>query len=140
VLTINAPAAQGESGNLKSAGAVQTADLSIQSDMELGHIIAVSLDGKPLASSGRILLQVMSEERPTGFRTVDAGNGSRRITDIGHDPWRVRELSGVVSLKRADASGLKVTELDFNGYPVKEVGSAKEIKLSADVMYYLIGR
>jgi len=140
VLTINAPAAQGESGNLKSAGAVQTTDLSIQSDMELGHIIAVSLDGKPLAKSGRILLQVMSEERPTGFRTADAGNGTRRVTDIGRDPWRVKELSGVVSLKRADASGLKVTELDFNGYPVKEVGSAKEIKLSGDVVYYLIGR
>ena len=82
----------------------------------------------------------MSEERPTGFRTADGGNGTRRITDIGHDPWRVKELSGVVTFKRADASALKVTELDFNGYSVKEIGSAKEIKLSEDVMYYLIGR
>jgi len=140
VLKIDAPAAQGLSGNLKAAGIVETANLSISSDLELGHIIAVALDGKPLATSGRILLQVMSEERPTGYRTEDAGNGKHRITDIGRDPWLVKELSGTVKLKRADAASLKVTALDFNGYPLKEVGTAAEIRLGAQTVYYLITR
>jgi hypothetical protein len=138
ILTINAPAAQGASGNLKAAGPVQTADLSIQSDMDLGHIITVALDGKPLASSKKILLQVMSEERPTGFRTTDIGNDTHRITDLGHDPWRVEELSGTVAFKRADAATLKVTALDFNGYPMHAVGTASEIKLAPNVIYYLV--
>jgi hypothetical protein len=138
VLTINAPAAQGVSGNLKAAGAVETADLTIRSDLELGHIIAVALDGKPLATSGRILLQVMSEERPTGYRTEDAGNGKRRITDIGSDPWLVKDLDGTIRLKRSDAGSLKVTPLDFNGYPLKAMGTATEIKLGAETVYYLI--
>src|SRR5207248_7044665 len=41
LLTINAPAAQGISGNLRDAGPAQLKDLAISSEMELGHIIAV---------------------------------------------------------------------------------------------------
>jgi hypothetical protein len=140
VLTINAPAAQGVSGNLKEAGPTQLADLSVSSEMELGHIIAASLDGKPLATSGKILLQVMSEEKTNHFRTEDAGNGMHRITSIGQDPWQVKELSGTVKFTRPDAAKLKVTALDFNGYPTKQVGTDGEIKLEPQTMYYLITR
>ena len=52
-------------------------EISISSDLELGHVIAVSLDGKPLAKSSRILLQVMSEEQPTGYRTQSAADGMK---------------------------------------------------------------
>jgi hypothetical protein len=50
------------SGALKLAGVVDLKDLSVSSDLELGHIIAVALDDQPLAKASRILLQVMSEE------------------------------------------------------------------------------
>ena len=140
LLVIDAPSAQGLSGNLKAAGAVETASLSIRSDLDLGHIIAVALDGKPLSSSANILLQVMSEERTTNFRTEDAGNGQHRITDIGRDPWLIKELTGVVKFNRPDAADLKVTQLDFNGYPVNSVGNATQIKLNGRTVYYLITR
>ncbi|MDB5173192.1 MAG: hypothetical protein JWN51_1965 [Phycisphaerales bacterium] len=140
VLTINAPAAQGVSGNLKEAGVTELKDLTVSSDLELGHVIAASLDGQPLATSGRILLQVMSEEKTSRFQTEDAGNGMHRITSIGQDPWQVKELGGVVKLKRADAAKLKVTALDFNGYPTKQVSAADEIKLAPQTVYYLITR
>jgi hypothetical protein len=139
-LTINAPAAQGASGNLKAAGAIETDLLSIASDLELGHIVAVAMDGKPLATSGRILLQVMSEDRPTGYRAEDAGKGLRRITSIGRDPWLFKELTGTVRLKRRDAGSLKVTQLDGNGYPLKTIGTAAEIRLDEKTVYYLIER
>ncbi len=103
VLTINAPAAQGISGALREAGTAELKDLTISSKLELGHIVAVSLDGKPLATSRRILLQAMSEEKPTDFRTEPAPGGDKRITSIGHDPWLVKELDGVVKFKRPDA-------------------------------------
>src|SRR5436190_10591998 len=67
LLTMNAPLAQGASGNLKAGGEIALADLSIQSDLDNAHIILVSLDGEPLAKSRRALLQVMSEEETTGF-------------------------------------------------------------------------
>ncbi len=137
ILVINAPAAQGVSGALKDAGPVDLKTVAIMSDMPLGHIVAVSLDGKPLASSQKILLQVMSEEKATGFATEPAGQ-QLRIKSIGHDPWLVRELSGTVRFKRPDAGGLKVTALDANGYRVRDAGTAAEIKLDPATIYYVL--
>lgn len=140
ILTINAPAAEGISGNLKEAGPVSLKDLSVHSDLELGHIIAVSLDGKPLATSGKILLQVMSEEHPYGWQTEPAGEGTQKITSIGRDPWMARNLQGTVRFTRPDAAQLKVTELDLNGYATKQIGTAASIELLPDGVYYLVSR
>jgi hypothetical protein len=138
VLTIDAPAAQGISGALRQAGTADLKELTISSRLELGHIVAVSLDGKPLATSRRILLQAMSEEKPTDFRTEPAPGGDKKITSIGHDPWLVKELDGVVKFKRPDASKLEVTALDFNGDAGKSIGTASEIRLTPSAIYYLI--
>jgi hypothetical protein len=140
VLTIDAACAQGVSGLLQAAGPVETKDLSLYCAMELGHIVVVSLDGQPLRTSRRILLQVMSEEKATGFQTEPAGEGVKRILSIGTDPWLVKELHGTVSLKRSDADQLKVTSLDFNGYPVTASGTAKTVKLQPGTVYYLISK
>jgi hypothetical protein len=81
---------------------------------------------------------VLSEEKASGFRTEPAGNSVKRITDIGLDPWLVRNIAGVVQLKRADAAKLRVSALDPNGYPVRAAGNATEIKLDPHTVYYLI--
>ncbi len=138
VLTVNAARAQGVSGNLRAAGTTELKDLVITSDLDLGHIIAVSLDDQPLARSGRILLQVMSEEQASGFATEPVSPTVKRIVNIGHDPWQVKELKGTVRLKRADATRLKVTALDFNGYPAGVVSTAQHIELRPTTLYYLI--
>lgn len=138
VLRIDAAAAQGVGGMLRDAGAVELKDVAIQSPMELGFIVAVSLDGQPLASSKKILLQAMSEEKAAGFETEPAGNGLKRIRSIGHDPWLFRELQGTVKFKRADAGKFTVTALDLNGYPVEKAGTADEITLRPAAVYYVI--
>ena len=140
VLTINAARAQGASGALQAAGPVETRDLAIASDMELGHIVVVSLDDQPLAHSGKMLLQVMSEEKSSGFQTETVSEGVKRITNIGTDPWQVKELSGTVHFKRADAAQLKVMAMDFNGYAIGACGSGEQLKLQPATLYYLISR
>ena len=140
VLTINAPLAQGISGNLHDAGAVELADVSIQSDSTLAHIVAVSLDGAPLATSQKILLQAMSEEKATGFESQPAGNGVQKIVHIGREPWSIKALGGIVKFKRADSETLKVVSLDANGDKQEELGTASEIKLLPGTIYYLISR
>jgi len=140
VLSINAPDAQGISGQLQAAGPVETQDLTITSDMELGHIVAVALDSKPLATSGKILLQVMSEEKASNFKTQTLSANHYRILNIGTDPWLVKNLSGTVHFKRPDAGQLHVTALDFNGYRSGDAGSATEIRLQPQTIYYLITR
>jgi hypothetical protein len=139
LLAIDAPRAQGLSGALRSAGTIETRDLAIASEMELGHIIAVALDDQPLATSTRILLQVMSEEKTTGFQTEPLNATGKRIVNIGTDPWLVKELGGTAKFKRADAARLKAAPLDFNGYAASAPASpASEIKLSPGTVYYFI--
>ena len=140
LLVIDAASAQGASGALMSAGVVRTHDLVISSDMALGHIVAVSLDGLPIATSQRILLQVMSEEKASGFQTEDVSPGIERITNIGRDPWLVKKLRGTVIFNRPDANSLRVTALDLNGYPAVSAGTADDIKLQPETIYYLIDR
>jgi hypothetical protein len=138
VLTIDAPSAQAVSGALRAAGTTELKDLEVSSKLELGHIVAVALDDKPLAQSSRILLQVMSEEKNSDFATQPTQGGQQRITNIGHDPWLAREIDGLVKLKRPDAERLKVVALDWNGDPVKAVGNASAIRLLPTTLYYLI--
>lgn len=140
VLQIDAPQAQGVSGALGSRDSFESKDLVIRSGMEIGHILAVSLDDKPLTASAKILLQVMSEEQASGFATEPAGPGLKRITNIGKDPWMTKEITGSVQFRRPDASSLKVTALDANGYPQQAVGSAENIQLQPATWYYLITR
>jgi hypothetical protein len=137
LLKIDAPAVQGLSGTLAGAGTIRLKDLSIASKMEIGHIIAVSLDGAPLATSKKILLQVMSEEKTNGFATELAGSG-KRIIRIGGDPWLVREFEGVVRLHRPDAAKLKVVALDQNGQACRMIGTADSIVLEPRTIYYLV--
>lgn len=138
VLTINTPGAQGISGFLKDAGLVELKDLSITSDMDFAHIIAVAMDGKPLATSAKIFVQAMSEEKTTDFATETVSPNVFRITNIGKDPWQFRALQATLKFKRPDAEQLKVTALDFNGYPDGVIGNATEWKLSPDKAYYWI--
>jgi hypothetical protein len=135
---VNAPAAQGVSGMLKVAGRVETQDLTIQSEMELGHIIVVALDGKPLHQSERMLLQVMSEEQPTAFSNEPGAEGTKRIANIGTEPWLIKELAGTIKLKRRDAKAIKAIFLDNNGYPTGKMSAADEIILERSTMYYLL--
>jgi hypothetical protein len=138
LLTIDSPAAQGASGGLAEGGKFDLQDIAIESDMPLGHIVAVSLDGSPLRSSKKILLQVMSEEKSSGFQTEPASGAVKTIVSIGNDPWLVRELRGQVSFKRGDSGKLKVTALDQNGYPSEPIGTADLLKLRPNVVYYLV--
>ena len=135
---INAPAAQGASGALGEAGPIELADLVLSSDLSLGHIVAVSLDDRPLAQSSRILLQVMTEEKPSNFQAEPAGQGGKRIVEIGQDPWLVKQVRGTVKFRRPDAGDLRVFTLDHSGYPVKSVGRADSISLDPTTLYYLI--
>ena len=138
LLTINTLTAQGLSGNLKAAGGFALNDYRIVSDMDNGHIILVSLDGAAISRSRRMLLQVMSEEQSSGFATEDAGGGVKKITNIGRDPWRVKNLQGYLRFR--NPRGLQIQPLDFNGYPDGPAKSGGELTLAPNTMYYLLTR
>ncbi|HYE30721.1 MAG TPA: hypothetical protein VEH27_04790 [Methylomirabilota bacterium] len=136
LLTINAPQAQGVSGHLQAAGAKALADIVVESPLELGHIIVIPLDNQPLAKSARMLVQVMSEEQNSGWKTEPTIDGKKKIVSIGQDPWTIRPLAGTVRFKRDGA--LKITALDHNGYPTQALPPGTAIQLRPDTLYYLV--
>jgi hypothetical protein len=137
VLRIKAPAVQGAVGEL-AGEALDFPDLEIRTPMELGAVVAVALDGRRLRDSARILVQVMSEEKTSGFRTAKLADGRKRIESIGRDPWMIRELRGELSLKRDDADELSVEYLDRDGRVVEQVQGAGRIEFRRDAPYLLI--
>jgi hypothetical protein len=138
LLAINAPTAQGASGNLKASGTMKLRDLRIESNLDNAHIVVVSLDGEPILTSKRMLLQAMSEEQATGFATEDASGGVMKITNIGRDPWRVKALQGTVTF--TTGGPVQFQPLDFNGYPAGAVSQGAELKLAPQTIYYLVTR
>lgn len=164
LLAINSPFAQGLCGAIGSAGLSKLNSIEIESDMELGCIVAVALDGLPLDSSKRILLQVMSEEKNAEFKAIpaeielppepgtnDRSNASevakpkkirskyiKEIRYLGVDPWQIRSLRGCVRFKRSDAGDLQVTALNHMGVRAAGHGAATEINLLPSTVYYLI--
>lgn len=138
VLTMNSKTAQGASGDLQAAGKIVLSDITLSIPRDVAHIALVSLDDQPLATSRRMLLQAMTEEKATGFRTQDLGERRHFIDAIGENPWLVRKLEGEICLNRPDATKLKVTVLDHFGAPTAATSTAERIALKADVLYYLI--
>ncbi len=127
-------------------------DVTVDGRNEYGSILVVSMDGRPLAQSAKILLQVVSEDRNYGYKTkpvtVEAKGGgtveAREITDVGEAPIVVRKLVGTVTLRRPDAAQLRVNALDDNGYKRQDMpageGDALTVVLLPDCFYYVIAR
>ncbi len=149
LLRINTPQAQGVTGFLAKAGAQDLPQVKIDLGNEYGAVVLVALDDLPLSESKRLLLQVMTEEKMYDFRTKPVTtsfkeNGpkipAKEILTNGRPPIVVKHISGTVSVKRPDASKIRVTALDLNGYPREELATAENIILKPDAVYYLLER
>ncbi|MBC8137791.1 MAG: hypothetical protein H8F28_18070 [Fibrella sp.] len=137
-MVVNTKQAQGVTGFLSKGGKVTLGDVSILSPLEYGTVLVVALDEKPIATSGKLLLQVMTEDKNYGWQTEGEPDGVRTIKNIGTAPILVKNIGGTVSLSRADAASLTVTALDANGYKTNKVGTAKLINLLPNALYYVI--
>lgn len=134
VVTVNTPRSQAVTGFLAKAGAVKLGDIVITSGNEYGTVHVISLDGQPLATSKRILVQSFTEEKMYGFR---ASGG--RIEDTGRTPINVRELDASVAFAKPVAAA---TALDGHGYgAVKvDVQGGTRITLPKDRLYVIVTR
>ena len=141
---LNAPKAQGVTGFLKKGGTVKCADVEIQSGNDYATVLVVAMDDKPLRSSGKILVQVGTTERPLGWKTRPAqvsGRAGEEVVSFGRAPWMI--VNGDVTLALKNTEITKARVLDANGMPVKEVPLAtsagrKTLKFPADALYVVL--
>ena len=127
ICTMDAPKAQGVTGFLaKGGGTYHLADVLIESQNDYATVNVVSLDQKPIQDSDKVLVQVVTTNRLTGWKTKNAsfsgGNGDRawtvdgeQIVTIGKPPFRVANHQVRVTVKNTRLK--QATFLDINGYP-----------------------
>ena len=134
VVTVDSAKSQAATGFLAKGGTIKLGEVTIRSGNEYGAIQVIALDGQPLASSKKILIQAFTEEHMYGFRT-DHG----KILDTGRAPINVREIDAQVTF--AHGAGLKAVALDGHGYAAGDVPVAGGvITLPKDRLYVIVTR
>jgi hypothetical protein len=148
--TLDTPKAQGACGFLSKAGAIRLGDVAIRSQNGYATVAVVSMDDRPLASSRKILVQVGTSARPTGWMTREAefpGEDGKtpvrgfQVVRSGTPPWRV--VNTEVGLVVRNPGLARATLLDTAGYPVAEVpgtraGDDFSLKLPLNTMYLIL--
>lgn len=129
--TLDTPRAQGVAAFFKNQRRFQLSEFSVSSENDYGTCVAVSLDGKPLAESSKVLLQAGTNTLPSGWAESPApadaakdsrknvhgapGSGDLRVIDsLGKAPWMMEKVRMAVSVKNSRLT--KATALDANGY------------------------
>lgn len=148
VYRVDAPKLQGAAGFLGATGAIQLHDVTIKCANDYASVVAVALDAAPLRTSRKVLVQVGTESRPTGWKerptSIPVGKtkvDARRILDVGTSPWQIVKAKLTVSLRN---SGIKVAHvLNANGEPVSELVLRKntdsvEFEFPADALYVVL--
>jgi hypothetical protein len=146
---LNSPKAQAVAGFLKRSGGIfHTSDLTIDSGSDYAAITVVPLDDQPIAQSTRLLVQVGTVVRPTGWEQAPAthvDNGKTllgwKVVNTGKMPWQVRYTDVLLTVRNSHLKKLIV--LNPAGYPIGELnGTTKNgqflIRLPANASYYVI--
>ena len=136
LLLVDAPSCKAAGGFLKKAGRIALGGIEIASDMEYGVICLVALDGQPVSSSKKILVQVFSEE--ANSESYADGNPIKTIRSIGRPPILAKNFSGQIRFLRPDADALVAHALDDNGYKTFTAGIGGDLSLLPTTLYYLI--
>jgi len=146
--TLNAPKAQGVTGFVGKSGSLRLGDVLIESSNDYATVLAVAMDDRPLSESGKVLVQVGTVERPTGWKTTPAtvkvGDQSRegeKVVNFGAAPWQIVETKVTISI--ANGSLTKATVLDANGMPTGEIaledaGGMKRFSFPRDALYVVL--
>lgn len=141
VFRFDAPQAQGVVMTRSPAAPIATTDFLFATGLDVASFVVVALDGAPLSTAKRMLLQVMSEERNHGFVAEPVPNHPsrlQRIRSVGTDPWEIRPLAGEIQLK---GKPVRITPLDLAGVPIGERSEeVRRITLRPDTVYYLLER
>ena len=146
IVRVDTKRSQGAAGFLTKLKTIELSGVTIESHDDYSAVMVISLDGRPLADSLKILIQVMTGERPYGFRASGGLDG--RIDDLGGGPYGVKKIHATITLKLNRGRSPVVTALDPHGYPrsVKVAtsggagGAPLVIQLQEDSVYHIVSR
>jgi hypothetical protein len=143
IATVDAPRVQGAAGFLRRGGTIRLQDIDIACRSDYCSILVVSLDGRPLKQSRKILIQAATEDLPYGFKTRARGE-YREITDLGGYPLNVRLIRAAITFKGRKSGKARATVLDGNGYRTdraartERAGGGLRVVLPENSLYTLL--
>ena len=151
VCLMDAPKAQGVCGFLAEAGgSFALTDVSIVSENVYGAVTVVCLDDRPLAESEKVLIQVGTRSRLTGWETEsttfkhsksEEPVEGEKIIWTGEPPWQVLESKVTIGIDNASLT--MATRLDAGGYraenvPVRRENGRLQIQLPPNTLYLVL--
>ncbi len=147
--SVNAPRAQGVAGFFAKRTRFDLADVTVESGNEYGAALVVSMDDRPLAAASRILVQVGTTSRPTGWQdkpvAIPVSSGGTvegfEIVSVGNSPWQVKS-----ALMQFDIRNPAITEgrvLDENGdvrgpLAVERTAGGVRFQFPQDALYVVL--
>ncbi|MGD0461444.1 MAG: hypothetical protein ABSB74_03045 [Tepidisphaeraceae bacterium] len=147
--TIDAPAAQGATGFLRKAGEVHLSAIDVASGNEQASILVISMDGRALSESRKVLVQVGTPAHLAGWKQepADFTGGDQRkyhgwkVVQVGRPPWMIDDAEGTVTIHNPNLT--RATVLDVSGYPKREMplpreGREVKLRLPEDAMYLVL--
>ncbi|MEM9419701.1 MAG: hypothetical protein AAGA25_11720 [Planctomycetota bacterium] len=108
---IDTPRTQAAAGFLNTTPEIQLRNLTIRAENEFGQIAVTSLDGLPLRTSRRMLVQAVTEERLTDFQVSADG----QIESLGRLPWIAPNIQAELAFSGDTLSIHRATALDAHG-------------------------
>ncbi|MEP7110287.1 MAG: hypothetical protein ABI760_19995 [Ferruginibacter sp.] len=148
IFTLNTPKAKAVTGFLTTRKTFQLDEVTIHSQNEYATIELVSMDGKKIGQSKKILLQVGTLFRPTNWKEEAATFENRgrtttgfKIINTGMMPWLGMPALGDIRIKNASIK--KATQLDAAGYAIRKLEPAITngsfyLQLPANAYYILL--
>jgi len=147
--TLDTPKAQGATGFLKKFPSIKLSDITLSSSNEYATVSVVSMDGKPIRQSAKLLVQVGTTVRTTGWQDEDATFQDdskteirgKRIVSVGAPPWQVTNVTATLVVNNPSLK--TATLLDANGMaqrtvPVTRKGDALSVELPAETLYLVL--
>lgn len=148
---VRAPKVQGAAGFLGKAGKVDLGDVAVEIGNDYGSVVVVAMDDRPLKESGKVLVQVGTTCRPTGwkarectFKANDEPIEGFRILNVGGSPWQIENAMGTVSI--ANAGLTRAVLLDPNGMPtdtpvkLQKAAGMTTVELPPNTLYLVLTR
>jgi hypothetical protein len=149
IYTVDAARCQAAAGFLAKRPEIRLRDLTIRATNDYASIVVVPLDEQPLASARRVLVQVGTKARPTGWvvrpRSIDNGgtlHDGFQILRTGGEPWQIANTDAILELRNPALT--KAQALDINGLPigaplaVERVAGGISLRLPTAAMYTVL--
>ncbi len=148
ICIMDAPSAQGVCGFTATKQTFDLTDVTIETTNDYAAIELVAMDEKSIGESSKILVQVGTVYRPTGWTETPAEfdlNGTKvsgfKIDNTGKMPWKCANTMVTLKLKNKNIN--EATLLDAAGYAkssvvITRVGEEIQISLPENAMYVIL--